>query len=413
MPLAEGVSARITVKPYADGLITPGAGPDPTVAPGNTGGQILRRVSSSLTLSKDTYQSAEINSHRQLSDFRHGVRRVNGGISGELSPLTYEMLFEAALRGTWDVTAVSISNTDLTSIAADSTTSTLIAVSGDPVALGLRVGDVVRLTGASEVTNNGVNFTITSFSGASNRTIHVYPAPTTMAADSAFTMAGTGGTLIIPASGHVSRKFAFEIWNQDIDVAQLFTECRVGGFNVQLPPTGIATVEFTVMGRDGVAFEAGSAPFFTAPTAETTTGLVAAVNGLLQVNGVTRAVVTGANIQLEMNPEGTPVIGSDLVPEIFLGRSLVTGQMTALFEDMELINAFIDEDEISLLIYLTTSSSGSSDALTFYLPRIKLGGASVDTSGEAGQVITVPFTALKASTGDATTIRITDTAVVA
>jgi hypothetical protein len=114
---------------------------------------------------------------------------------------------------------------------------------------------------------------------------------------------------------------------------------------------------------------------------------------------------------MNLNPEGTPVIGSDLVPEIFLGRALVTGQMTALFEDMELINAFIDEDEISLLIYLTTSSGGSSEALTFYLPRIKLGGASVDTSGEAGQVITVPFTALKGITGDATTMRITDTAV--
>jgi len=413
MPLAEGVSARITVKQYATGNITPGDGPDPTVDPGATGGQILRRVSSSLTVAKDTYQSAEINSHRQLADFRHGVRRVNGGISGELSPGTYSMLFAAALRGNWDITPTSVSNTELTSLAADQPTSTLIAGGGDPVASGLRVGDIIRLTGASEVTNNGKNFTISSFSGASNRTIHVYPAPTTMTADTTFTMAGTGGTLIIPASGHVSRKFAFEIWNQDIDVAQLFTECRVGGFNVQLPPTGIGTVEFTVMGRDGVAFEAGAAPFFTAPLAETTTGLVASVNGLLQINGVTRAVVTGANIQLEMNPEGTPVIGSDLVPEIFLGRSLVTGQITAFFENMELIDNFIDEDEISLLIYLTTGSGAATDAISFFLPRIKLGSASVDTSGEAGQTITAAFTALKASTGDATTLRITDTAVIA
>ena len=411
MPLAEGVSARITMKPYASGNITPGDGPNPATEPGPSGGQILRRVSSSLTLSKDTYQSAEINSHRQLADFRHGVRRVTGGIAGELSPLTYEALFEAAFRGTWDITPISTTEAALTSLAADATLSTLTAGGGDPVAVGLRVGDVIRLTGASAVGNNGVNFIITSFSGASNRTIHVYPPPATMTADTAFTMAAVGSTLIVPASGHVSRKFAFEIWNQDIDVAQLFTECRVGGFNVQLPPTGIGTVEFTVMGRDGVAFEAGAAPFFSSPAAETTTGLVASVNGLLQVNGVTRAVVTGANIQMELNPEGTPVIGSDLVPEIFLGRALVTGQMTALFEDMELINAFIDEDEISLLIYLTTSSAAATDALTFYLPRIKLGGASVDTSGEAGQTLTIPFTALKSSTGDATTIRITDTAV--
>src|SRR6185436_7188110 len=116
------------------------------------------------------------------------------GISGELSPGTYSMLFAAALRGNWDITPTSVSNTELTSLAADHSTSTLIAGGGDPVASGLRVGDVIRLTGASEVTNNGKNFTISSFSGASNRTIHVYPAPTTMAADTTFTMAGTGGT---------------------------------------------------------------------------------------------------------------------------------------------------------------------------------------------------------------------------
>lgn len=413
MPLAEGVAARITIKPYATGAITPGVGPDPTVDPGATGGQILRRVSSSLTVEKDTYQSEEINSHRQLADFRHGVRRVTGGITGELSPGTYAAPIEACMRGTWDVTAVSKTATEFTSIAASASASTLTAGGGDPMAEGFRVGDVLRLTDASEAANNGVNFVITEFSGVSNRTIHVSPAPTEMTADTAFTIAGTGGTLIIPSSGHVSRKFAIEIWNQDVDVARLFTEYRFGGFNVQLPPTGIATIEFTGMGRDGVNFAAGTAPFFTAPDPETTTGLVAAVNGLLQVNGVTKAVVTGANIQLEMNPEGEPVIGSDLVPEIFLGRSLVTGEMTAFFEDVELLDAFLDEEEISLLIYLTTSSSGTSDALTFFLPRIKLGGASVDTSGEAGQTMTIPFQALKSSTGDATTLRITDTAVTA
>ena len=413
MPLAEGVSARITIKPYASGIITPGVGPDPATEPGPSGGQILRRVSSDLTVEKDTYQSEEINSHRQLADFRHGVRRITGGIAGELSPGTYSELFEACLRSTWDVTAVSLSNTELTSIAADSPTSTLIAGGGDPVALGLRVGDVMRMTGASEPLNNGVNFVITSFSGVTNQTIHVYPAPTTMAADSAFTMAGTGGKLLIPASGHVSRKFAIEIYNQDIGVAQVFTEYRFGGFSIELPPTGIGTVEFTGMGRDGVAFEGVAAPFFTAPAPETTTGLVASVNGLLQINGVTKAVVTGCSIELESNPEGEPVIGSDLVPEIFLGRSLITGEMTAFFEDVSLINAFIDEDEISLLIYLTTGSGAATDALTFFLPRIKLGGASVETSGEAGQMITVPFTALKSSTGDATTIVITDTVVTA
>ena len=81
---------------------------------------------------------------------------------------------------------------------------------------------------------------------------------------------------------------------------------------------------------------------------------------------------------------------------------------------MELINTFLDEDEISLLIYLTTSS-GSADALTFFLPRIKLGGASVDTRrARPGRPSPSPFTALESpAPAMPPRIRITDTAVTA
>ena len=58
--------------------------PSPT-----TGGQTLRRVSSNFNLTKETYQSEEIRTDYQLVDFRHGVRSVEGSISGELSAGTY------------------------------------------------------------------------------------------------------------------------------------------------------------------------------------------------------------------------------------------------------------------------------------------------------------------------------------
>ena len=51
--------------------------------------QQLRRVSSSFNLTKETYQSEEIRTDYQLSDFRHGVRSVEGNVSGELSAGTY------------------------------------------------------------------------------------------------------------------------------------------------------------------------------------------------------------------------------------------------------------------------------------------------------------------------------------
>ena len=65
MSLAEGVSARVSRKYYASAAITPGSEPTLSSDPGATGAQILRRVSSSLTLTKDTYQSNEIRSDRK------------------------------------------------------------------------------------------------------------------------------------------------------------------------------------------------------------------------------------------------------------------------------------------------------------------------------------------------------------
>ncbi len=228
---------------------------------------------------------------------------------------------------------------------------------------------------------------------------------------------GTSGKAVyVPSTSFVSRKFGFEVNSTDIDMSQLYTECRVGGFTVNLPATGMGTIEVPVMGRDMEVYTGGSAPFFTSPSAATTTGCIAAVNGLLRVGGSTVGVVTGLNVNLNLNPSSDAVVGQNFVPEIFLGRANVTGQMTAFLEDATLLNDFKNETEISVLAYLTTSSAVASPAMTIYLPRVKLGDADVATSGEGGQGITLPFQALKAdgltAGDDATTIRIVDTEAV-
>src|ERR1700759_1036315 len=116
MSLAEGVSAQISYKAYSSGAITANALANTGTDPGASGAQILRRVSSTLTLEKNTYQSAEIRSDRQIVDFRHGTQRAAGKVSGEFSGGTYLDFIEAVCRGT-RVAGLSLSQTDLTSIA--------------------------------------------------------------------------------------------------------------------------------------------------------------------------------------------------------------------------------------------------------------------------------------------------------
>jgi len=56
---------------------------------GSTGGKQVRRVTADFNLTKETYESNEIRTDRQLADFRHGVRSADGTLSGELSPNSY------------------------------------------------------------------------------------------------------------------------------------------------------------------------------------------------------------------------------------------------------------------------------------------------------------------------------------
>ena len=190
----------------------------------------------------------------------------------------------------------------------------------------------------------------------------MYPAPTTGASDATFNIVQTGKTVSVPSTGHVSRKFAVETYYTDADIYRLFTECRVGGFNMTLPATGMATVEMPFMGRDMETGSAGRAPFFTAPTDPTTTGVNAAVNGLIRVAGDNLGVVTGATINFAFNPTGDPVVGQNFVPEIFLGRANVTGQITAMLEDFTLIDYFVNETEVEILLLLTSGTGATADA---------------------------------------------------
>src|SRR4029077_2884362 len=208
MSLAEGTQCSIAYKKYAIGSMASNAEAISATDLVATGAQLLRRVSSSLKLAKDTYKSNEIRPDRQIFDFRHGIRRVTGSISGEWSPGTYFDFFEAALRAT-RAPAVTGSPADFTSGAASASAKTFTFASGDAAAKGFRVGDIIQFTGLTATGNNSVNYLVTTITGAGT-VLGVLPAPTDMAADTTFTVAQTGSTVSMPTSGFVSRKFAFE-----------------------------------------------------------------------------------------------------------------------------------------------------------------------------------------------------------
>src|SRR6185436_12634049 len=116
--------------------------------------QYMRRVTSDLALKKASYESNEIRPDYQRSDMRHGVRRVEGSVDGELSPGTYALLMAAAMRR--DFTTVSdITTLTLTVGAVAAGVQTITRSTGDWMAGNIKVGMVVRVTAG--LTANSLN----------------------------------------------------------------------------------------------------------------------------------------------------------------------------------------------------------------------------------------------------------------
>jgi len=166
------------------------------------------------------------------------------------------------------------------------------------------------------------------------------------------------------------------------------------------------------MGKD--LAQTGTSAYFTAPTAQGTTGIFAAVNGVLVVNGVAVAVVTDASININRNMQNATVVGSNSVAEMFEGRIAVDGSFSAYFQDASFRDMFKDETEASLVIVLTTSNANTSDFVSVTLPRIKV-NSNTRNDGEQGIVSQHNFMALlnsAVSNGtEQTTIAIQDSAI--
>ena len=379
--------------------------PSPT-----TGGQTLRRVSSTFNLTKETYQSEEIRTDYQLVDFRHGVRAVEGSISGELSAGTYADFLASALARNW--TAATPSALGSTTIASVGGTYTITRTTGSWLTDTVRVGNVIRLTGFATA-NNNVNLLVIALTATVVTVVALNGIKlTNETVASGGTYKVQGKTTYAPTTGHTDDSYTFEEWYSDIGQSEVTVGNKVNTVGIALPATGLTTVDLSFMGQD--LKQRGVSQFFTSPSAQNSNGIFAAVNGALIVNGAPVALVTGANFNINRNMTSEAVVGSNIKPEIYEGRIIVDGDFTTLYQDGTFAGYFDNETEISLVVALTANSLPNSEFMSFTIPRLKL---STDTKddGEKGIVSSNSFQALKgngANGFEATTLMIQDSTLV-
>ncbi len=405
MPLVKGINRQVILQQETTfGTL-----------PATSGGQLLRRVNSTLQLTKDVYQSQEILPSQQVRDSRHGVRRATGSVDGQLSPGTYKSLFEGLLRSTFTAGVSTGTQTNIT--AAGGPPGTFTRGAGNFLTDGFKVGDVVTVSGftGGASANNARNYriadlttTVMTVSGLGNETV------VAKAAGDSVNISVIGKKLFTPATGQVVPSYTIESWYPDATTpfSERYTGMRVSQISISLPASGMVGFSCQMTGQN---MSVGTARYFTNPASVTSTNSLAAVNGTVRFAGADVATITGGQISISSTMEANPVVGSNIVPEIFAGRLTAQGSLSIYVQDASVYTLFSNETEVDLVFYLTADGTVNSPFIAVVMNRVKINSANKNDS-DRSIIQQVAFQALENVNGgagtkyDQTTITIQDSA---
>lgn len=376
MTIANGVAKKVRMKREAVY----------GVANGPLGARDVRRITSDLSLKKDSYESKEIRTDAQVADMRHGMRKIEGSIKSEINPGDQADFIAAIMRR--DFTVGATTGSASIAVVADGFTR----AAGSFITDGFKVGRVVRAVGLVNAVNNGNNFIVLGVTAL--KLTGQFLRDDVLVAEAAapaVTIAEVGKSTFVPKVGHKQTSFAIEHFFEDVSQSELFTGLKVSEIGVNLPSTGMAEFDVKFLGK---AMTPGAAPYFTDSAEAGTAAALAAVNGRFFIAGSRITTATSLQFTINGNASTESVIGSNTSPEVFSGRVQATGSVTAFFENGDLRDAFMNETEQAVIAVFTASNDKNADFIAIVFPRTKLGSADKD-DGEKGVLQTFSFTALR------------------
>lgn len=198
-------------------------------------------------------------------------------------------------------------------------------------------------------------------------------------------------------AGVLRRSFTVERFFGDILTADRpyhrFTGVEFNTLGLAINANAMITGTMGVIGK-GFATDTAiiSGATYGAPT---TTSPLDSFTGVLEEAGVPIAVITEIQLNVENGLEARFVVGSKDTIRPSIGRSNVSGTITAYFEDSLLLDKFVNETESSIKLELPDAQGNK---YTITLPRIKYNGGQPDVEGEGPITLSMPFQALLDST---------------
>jgi len=373
---------------------------------GAASAQSLRFIKFNQDQTNENYMSNEIRPDRQIGDVNIGPQDGNGACNGELTPGTYELFEAAVLRKNFVAGKVAGPETDITSAVVLGAKATFTsAATATFITDGLKVGDVVRFSGFAVTTtdataNNDHNFLITDLTELVMTGIFIDGVPAVAKAETeAVTVTVAGQKCWTPATGHTEDWFTIEHNYNDVDLSEVFWDCKPTSISVKAPATGIPTVDFNILGLQMTPKDTAEAPYFTDPADITATDAVHSGKAVILISGVEQILATGIDFEVAGNNQTmAPVLGTNIKPGISDGRLENKGNISILFEDDTISGKFRAGEEVSIFIVLPVSDEPDAEFIAFAIPVAKLTGATKD--GDKEITHSLPFTARFNSAGD-------------
>ena len=210
---------------------------------------------------------------------------------------------------------------------------------------------------------------------------------------------GTWTTNVLK-QGVTLKSVSIEEGHADLSQYQVLTGAVVNDLSLSVKVNSIVTGSFGIIGKDASAYSGTSID--ATPDPSPTTTPFDSYTGSLKEGGVTIAVVTGIDLNLNNNIEQLFTLFNDATYQIAPGRAQVSGNVSLYFESTTLINKYISGTETSLEF---TLQDGKGNSYTFLIPRVKFSGYDKSIS-ENQIVITLPFQGLYDST-EKTALKVT------
>jgi hypothetical protein len=385
------------------------AGAYGTPATSGAGALGMRFNSGKMNLTKQGIDSEENRRDGMRTRGRHGQRTVQGSYTSELSVGTFDALFEAAMRGTWQVPLTILNTTPIMSSATLSVgANSITASAGNWITAGLRVGDEIQpLTGV--IVGNRIRLRITALTA----TVITVAETLTVEAGPIASWNITRAKKLTQPAVMVERDFSWEEYGADIDTSMRYDGVRCTGFSLSMAPNGIISATFNMRGQEGVALTTATSPYFTSPTF-TTTGPLSVIEAAIRLGSENLIDCTGFELNYDTAASDAQVIAATRTPDVFTNRATVTGSITVLRKNLDRMTEFLNETQVPLYVRMAENEASPADFMGLAITNMTFGGGEGSQLGADGpQTVQIPFMVGIDEAGgafDATMLKLTSSA---